>query len=245
MYFARLLHPLAGFLAGLALLSPMAAAQPAPVLTHVAQRLHDSKPLRIIAFGSSSTEGVGASSKATNYPTRLAAELSSILPPNEALTVLNRGIGGEDIDDMMRRLPEIVAEQPDLVIWQLGTNDPLRGVPLDRFSNLTRAGIATLQAAGIDVMLMEPQLCRRLSDTAGSAQYRHAVRDIGAQMGVPVIRRYSLMQLWLERKQLTEAQMLSPDGLHMADGGYALLAKEIAREILRDSKRHGIVVALN
>ena len=31
---------------------------------------------------------------------------------------------------------------------------------------------------------------------------------------------------------LTPAQMLSPDGLHMADGGYAKLAEAVAADIL-------------
>jgi acyl-CoA thioesterase-1 len=101
-------------------------------------------------------------------------------------------------------------------------------VPLNRFITETRQGIAAMQAAGIDVMMMEPQLCRRISETPGSLRFRDAVRDIGASMHVPVIRRYAMMQDWLARKVLTEDEMLSPDGLHMADAGYALLAKQVA-----------------
>ena len=98
-------------------------------------------PLRIIAFGSSSTEGIGASSPAATYPSRLLAALTAALPAGQRVIVFNRGIGGEDADDMLRRLPAVIAERPDLIIWQTGSNDPLRAVPLDRFVQETMAGV--------------------------------------------------------------------------------------------------------
>ena len=201
----------------------------ADALPLVASRLVSGAPLRIIAFGSSSTEGVGASAQAASYPSRLQQALSSGL--RGPVVVLNRGIGGEDVDDMALRLPAILAEKPDLVIWQTGTNDPLRDVPLARFVDKTRAGIAAMRAAGVDVMLMEPQLCDRLQSTAGADRYRLALRQIGAEMGVPVIRRFDLMRAWLDRGLITRAALMSGDGLHMADAGYAMLATEVAREI--------------
>jgi len=201
-------------------------------LKHVAIRLAAHQPLHIIAFGSSSTEGVGASSPAATYPTRLLVDLTAALPPRQRVIVLNRGIGGEDADDMMRRLPKVIAEHPDLIIWQTGTNDPLRALPLDRFVQETIAGIQAIRAAHIDVMLMEPQLCRELDGKPVSIRYRDALRAIGVGMDVPMIRRYDMMRTWLANGTLTPTQMLSPDGLHMADGGYAKLAEAIATDIL-------------
>lgn len=201
----------------------------ADALPVVASRLASGAPLRIIAFGSSSTEGVGASATAASYPSRLQLALSAGL--RGPVVVLNRGIGGEDADDMALRLPAILAEKPDLVIWQTGTNDPLRDVPLTRFVEKTRAGVAAMRAVGVDVMLMEPQLCDRLQSTAGADRYRLALRQIGAEMGVPVIRRFDLMRAWLDRGMITHAALMSGDGLHMADAGYAMLASEVAREI--------------
>ena len=64
-------------------------------------------------------------------------------------------------------------------------------------------------------------------------RYRDALRAIGKGMDVPVIRRYDLMRAWLANGVLTPAQMLAPDGLHMADGGYAKLADAVATDILR------------
>jgi len=233
----RLLRPvlIVCGLAAMTCVRPACAEAPqADPLPHVAQVLAHGQKLRITAFGSSSTEGVGAASPAASYPSRLEAELNAKLAGGAS--VANRGIGGEDVDDMMRRLPAIIAERPDLVIWQTGTNDPLRGVEPEHFIELTRQGIQAMRAAGIDVMLMGPQLCRRLRETAGAYRFRDAVRAIGREMHAPVIHRYKMMQDWLARHMLTETQLLSPDGLHMADGGYALLAKAVARAILADHR---------
>jgi lysophospholipase L1-like esterase len=201
-------------------------------LKHVALRLAAHLPVRIIAFGSSSTEGVGASSPAASYPSRLLADLTAAVPQRQQIIVLNRGIGGEDADDMAKRLPKIIAEHPDLIIWQTGSNDPLRDLPLDRFVQETIAGVQAIRAAHIDVMLLEPQLCRQLDGKAASVRYRDALRAIGEGMDVHVIRRYDMMRAWLANHTLTPTQMLSPDGLHMADGGYAKLAEAIAADIL-------------
>ena len=65
----------------------------APV--HFRERIAQGKPLKIVAIGSSSTSGAGASSSAATYPSRLEAELKAQLP-GLPITVLNKGIGGEE-----------------------------------------------------------------------------------------------------------------------------------------------------
>src|ERR1700722_3665050 len=99
-------------------------------LTQVIERLAAHLPVRIIAFGSSSTAGTGASSPSASYPARLEADLTAAWSAPGSVVVLNRGVGGEDADDMALRLPSVIAEHPDLIIWQTGSNDPLNGLPL-------------------------------------------------------------------------------------------------------------------
>ncbi len=230
-------RPLTGiarvFFLAVAIVTPVFAGDSPPnPLKHVALRLAQHAPLRIIAFGSSSTEGVGASSPAATYPSRLLKDLSALLPERQRVIVLNQGIGGEDADDMAKRLPAVIAQQPDLIIWQTGSNDALRDVPVPRFIEETVAGVRAIRAAHIDVMLMEPQLCKALEGKAEALDYRNVLRAIGKDMNVPVIRRYDMMRAWLATGALTADEMLSPDGLHMADGGYAKLAEVIAADIV-------------
>ncbi|MCJ2014206.1 GDSL-type esterase/lipase family protein [Methylobacterium sp. J-076] len=207
----------------------------APDLPHVARQIAIGAPLRIIAFGSSSTEGIGASSPANAYPAQLQTDLRAQLHGVD-VTVINRGIGGEHVDDMLARLDrDVIRPEPQLVIWQTGSNDPLRGVSLEHFRAATLDAVRRIRDAGIDVVLMEPQWCPKLEATPGANRFRDAVREIGDALDVPVIRRADLMHGWVRDGKLTTKQLFASDGLHMADRGYALLASAAAESILRDA----------
>src|SRR5829696_5126651 len=122
-------------------------------LTRTARRLLAGLPLVIVALGSSSTAGAGASSADAAYPARLAAELRERCG-NEAINVLNRGINGEDVREMLARFDaDVISHNPDLVIWQLGTNWLLQDDSLNVFDGLLRDGIKRLASAASDVVL--------------------------------------------------------------------------------------------
>jgi lysophospholipase L1-like esterase len=126
-------------------------------LKRTAQKIAAGLPLTIVAIGSSSTSGAGASSPAMTYPSRLAAELQEQFPRLQ-ITVLNRGVGGETAREMLARFDrDVFAEKPDLVIWQAGSNSVLRDDPLAGAGTLLREGIDRLKAAGVDIVLMNPQ----------------------------------------------------------------------------------------
>jgi len=65
--------------------------------------VRDRQTLKIVALGSSSTYGTGASSEAATYPSRLAAELGPMLP-GVRIEVVNKGVPGEVALDMVHRL---------------------------------------------------------------------------------------------------------------------------------------------
>lgn len=216
---------------GLAGFTPLVAGNTAPQAG-----MSSKSQLRIIAFGSSSTEGIGASRPSATYPAQLQLILSHVMPKGRVVEVLNRGIGGEDVDDMMKRLQkDVIKPKPDIVIWQTGSNDVLRHVPLARFETETRAGIEAMQKAGAEVILMEPQWCPMLEKAGGAGAFSDAIRRIGRDMKVAVIRRSELMRKWIAEGRMTRAQMLASDGLHMSDSGYSALARDIAPEVLRAS----------
>ena len=82
-------------------------------------------PVTIVALGSSSTFGIGASSR-PHYPSRLAAELKPHVS-RRSITVLNRGVNGEEVADCSPLGRDGHFGNPDLVLWQLGTNSLIRG----------------------------------------------------------------------------------------------------------------------
>jgi acyl-CoA thioesterase I len=62
-------------------------------LPRVAERIAHGGPVTIVAIGSSSTAGLGASSATASYPSRLEVALKAKLPGIQ-ITVLNRGAMG-------------------------------------------------------------------------------------------------------------------------------------------------------
>jgi lysophospholipase L1-like esterase len=200
-----------------------------------ALKLNTTGKLVIIAFGSSSTLGARASSPDKAYPAVLEKYLNATLGPERTVRVFNRGIGGEDVYTMMARLErDVLRDKPDIVIWQTGTNDPLHNIPLWVFILKTREGIRRLQDAGIAVVLMEPQDSRTASRKPKCVGFREALRTIGEELSLPVIKRYDLIRKWLADGTATEAEIMHGDGLHMADEGYRRLAVEVAAELIAD-----------
>jgi acyl-CoA thioesterase I len=87
-------------------------------LDRTTRRLAAGLPITIVAIGSSSTAGAGASSPDHSYPSRLAVELQQLFP-GHPITVINRGVNGEEASDMLTRLDQtVLSEKPDLVLWQ-------------------------------------------------------------------------------------------------------------------------------
>lgn len=205
-------------------------------------------PFRIVAIGSSSTQGTGATSPAMSYPAQLQRLFDAAFHGRPAVTVLNRGVAGDDIDDMVKRLgADVLAQHPDLVIWQAGSNDSLRGVPLDRFEAELRSGVEAIRATGAEVVLMEPQWSPVIERADSKSRFVDAVREVGAEDHVGVVRRFALMQRWMDDGIVTAPALVGPDGLHMTDRGYALLAKAVLDQIEAESRalrdRQGAVTA--
>ena len=140
--------------------APNCAAPPAisaidAALDRTSSRILSGKPLTIVAMGSSSTLGVGASSPALSYPSRLEQELQARFPGIE-IRVVNHGVGGQDVPEELTRLGrDVIAEHPDLVIWQVGTNAVLRRDDLSADEQIIRRGVAVMKESGIDVVLMD------------------------------------------------------------------------------------------
>jgi lysophospholipase L1-like esterase len=215
-------------------LPPKSGTRPMGSLPHVARKLASGQPVVIVAFGSSSTAGYGSSAPEFTYPNRLAAQLRRQYP-TAAITVINSGRGGEDAPEMMKRLQTSVIDMhPDLVIWQVGTNAVLRNLDPTETANLVEEGIARLQAAGADLVLVDPQYSPRVTERGESAN--RMVRLLGniAQIRhVGIFPRFEVMRDWHERQALPIDSFVISDGLHMNDWGYACFAQLLGDDIIR------------
>ena len=197
-------------------------------LKRVAQHMSAGQPLTIVAMGSSSTFGAGASSPERSYPSRLAVELKPLFP-HLPITVINHGVSGEESKDMLARFDhDVFSEKPDLVLWQVGSNAVLRDRPLADANAPLRAGLKRLHDADIDVVLINPQFAPKViskHDVDGMV----ALIDLTAkEANVDLFQRFAIMQHWMQMQALPFSAFLSPDNLHMNDWGYGCWAKLLA-----------------
>jgi lysophospholipase L1-like esterase len=215
-------------------LPPKGGAQSLGSLPHVAKKLVDGDPVVIIAFGSSSTAGTGASAPEFTYPSRLAAQLKRHYP-TASITVVNAGVGGEDAPEMMKRLQAAVIDQhPDLVIWQVGTNAVLRDLDPDVTANQVEEGVARIQAAGSDVVLVDPQYSPRVTEHPDStSRIVRLLGHIARLRHVGIFPRFQVMRDWHERQALPVDSFVIADGLHMNDWGYACFAQLLGDDIIQ------------
>jgi acyl-CoA thioesterase I len=197
-------------------------------LTRTAHRLASRDLIIIVALGSSSTAGVGASSAEATYPSRLMVELAQRFQ-TQPIMVLNRGVSGERAFDMLARFDEsVAAERPDLVLWQVGTNAVLRGYEHSKSDALIRDGMRRMKATGADVVLIDPQFAPKVIAKPEIEDMVDLISSAAKQENVNVFHRFALMRRhWHEIDGMPFEVFLSSDGLHMNDWSYNCFAKAL------------------
>ena len=241
----RLRQSWLGLAAALALLLPAAAwpqsmslcrAEPKLLdlgnpLTIARQAIATRKQLRIIALGSSSTAGYGVSNPAFAYPAQLKMGLGKALPGVE-VDVVNRGIGGQDVEEMAARMrTEMEGNPASLVVWQTGTNATIRHMPLDKFERWLRNGLMLGKSLGSDFVLMNLQYVPAVVAVADKEAYERVMAAAAREHGAGLFRRYDIMRGWYE-DGMPYAQFVQLDGLHLNDFGQKCIGKLLTRAIL-------------
>lgn len=212
-------------------------------LASVASALESGRALAVLAVGSSSTEGVGASGRDLSYPAQLQGILARrwIRSP---VSVENAGIGGETAEQTLQRLAVLVtARRYDLVVWQVGTNDALRGEDEGVFRKRIETGVQLVKDSGADLVLMDQQDFPTIRDRSTYERYVAAIAEVASQMNVPVFSRYRLMKTWASRGDDQLLATLASDRFHMNDTGYACVARVLAAD-LAAMARMGAAVAV-
>lgn len=207
--------------------SDIAAPAPLPGFTAA---LATRKAAKILAIGSSSTVGVGASSRARNYPAQLTDILERALKGVD-VAIVNRGVSGEVAATTAERLrSEAAVEKPDLVLWQLGTNDALARVPVEDFEATVRTTIAWLKQSGIDVVLVGLQYTPQFARDDNYRAMREALQAIASSENILYVRRYDAMQFIARAR--AAPPMVAGDDLHLNDLGYRCMAEHVAHAVI-------------
>ena len=149
------------------------------------------------------------------------------------IAVVNRGVNGDnDYDKRGRFQRDVVAEKPDIVLWQLGTNSMLHGNPLEKHIAVLRGGVDQLRkATSADIVLIDPQYAPKVMRGAGASSIIAMIAETARGSNVNLFRRYELMRRWREVEQLAFDKFISPDELHMNDWSYACVARALGTAI--------------
>ena len=173
------------------------AAMPDFAMPRVAAAIA-KKRLDVAVIGSASSELAGPSGTNIAYPTRLQAALTNLLP-GVAVKVTTYARPRETAEEMQKKLSRIVNEaKPSLVVWQTGTADAIRGVDAEDFRVALDDGIATLQQAGVDIVLMNMQYSPRTEAMLAMGAYADAMHMIALQREIDLFDRFSIMRKWNE-----------------------------------------------
>jgi acyl-CoA thioesterase-1 len=197
-------------------------------LPNTAQAIRQRRELVIVAIGSSSTVGVGASDPAHAYPAVLADELRRRWP-RLSVTVINKGISGELVSAVLGRFErDVLSYRPQLVIWQTGSHAALGAGDVEAYAAAIQEGIRQLKAARLDIVLMDPQFAPRVLARPLHARVVDAIGAAANDTQVAVFRRFAVMQHWISSSQFRMDDVISRDGLHLNDVSYGCIARLLA-----------------
>jgi acyl-CoA thioesterase I len=198
-------------------------------LRHLPAILQTQTRPRVLAIGSSSTAGVGATSPYNTYPAQLEAILERLLK-NVDLEMFNRGVSGEVALTTAERLKQEVERlRPHLVLWQVGTNDALRGVSVESIEATIRDTVQWVKEQDADIVLVGLQYTPRFARDEHYTRVRHAISRVAASENVLLVRRFDAMA-FIDRTQAID--YLSGDQFHLNDVGYHCMAEHVAQAIV-------------
>jgi acyl-CoA thioesterase-1 len=172
-------------------------------------------PLKIVAFGDSLTSGQRLPSKDA-YPSVLQAKLRAAELP---FTVVNAGVSGDTTARALRRLDSALAEQPQILILELGVNDGLRGVPVPQVRANLEKIIEAAKARDIQVLLCAMEALP-LNGWQYTIDFHRMYDDLAAKYDVPLIP-------FLMNGVLGNRDLMSDDGVHPNTAGARAIADTI------------------
>jgi hypothetical protein len=192
-------------------------------LTHFAKSLTIGRA-KVVAIGSSTTAGEGG---IPPYPRRLLSFLRDEYP-NTGIIMVNKGVGGEEAPSELKRFDtDVIAQKPDLVIWQVGTNAIWQNPPPFSFDQTTKAirhGLVKLRKkTQADVILMDLQYLPAVLTPAKKHKaiaMVKAISKLARDAGVNVFRRFAFMEGLFQVEQVSFDRMVDPADdtrLHQSD----------------------------
>lgn len=173
---------------------------------HEPPNLH-SPGSTIVVLGDSISAGVGVAAGEA-YPELLAARLNT--------EVINDGVSGDTTADGLARLDQVLAQNPWLVVVELGGNDILRQVPPDQAEKNLRTILDRILAAHVLPVLIE-------IDAPFAGRYNAMYDRLADDYHIPIVDDVL--------GEILRSPSLKSDQIHPNAQGHRELADAVAKEL--------------
>jgi acyl-CoA thioesterase-1 len=204
--------------------SGSAALAAGSALPNVAAALKLGRTLRILTIGAAP----GRIGPHGDYTGIIENMLEGALKDVDVI-MINRGVSGELAADAAERMKnEVALEAPELVLWQVGTNDALAYVPVEQFAATIKDQLDWLKAHKVDVVLVGLQFAPETLRDAHYKLIRDTLRQVAAREKVVAIRFYEAMEIL---NKAAEAGQPVAEQFERSEAGYDCLAQYVAHAI--------------
>jgi acyl-CoA thioesterase I len=178
-----------------------------------------AQPVKILALGTSLTQGYGLP-PGTEFTTQLQTALKA---QGIEADIINAGVSGDTTAGGLSRLDWSLADHPDAVILELGSNDMLRGVPPSETEKNLRAILTKLTKDHIPVLFTGMHAQRNLGP-----DYVKQFDSIYPRLAkeFPVIFYPFILDGVALNPKLNQA-----DGLHPNPAGVKIIVKRILPDV--------------
>lgn len=200
----------------LLLLSPLPRASAA---------VTQQRALNVLAVGPSALSRRGERGGMAPFPVRLQQELERVLPGVEVSVTGGRlgEITARSTDTLMNLVGET---EPDLIVWQVGTNDVLAHAEIAGFSDALDGALKWLRSHEADVILVEPPYTSAMANDAHFGELVRAIDERARENGATLIRRSAAMR-YLEARKSEPTQ----DRFDLQNLGYHCTTEHVGRVV--------------
>lgn len=200
-------------------------------LPHVTAALKAGR-LDVLAIGSGTVLATGGRAEGS-FSDRMVQDLRAASPGTEIhLTVHGeRGMTAAGMLAALRR--QLAGKTYALVVWQTGTVEAARQLPAEDFARTLDAGAEAVQAAGADLLLVDPQYSRMLQAHTTLGPYRETMQAAARRHAAVLFSRFDLIRQWVEAGQLDLESAAKPERQKMAERLNACLGQALAQTVLR------------
>ena len=165
-----------------------------------------------------------------SYPVQIEDLLKTALNGVD-VDIINRGTGGEVAQTSSDRIhSEAAITKPDLVLWQLGTNDALARVDPEQFTDIVKSTVEWLKQQDIDVVLVGLQYTTRFARDENYFAIKRALDRIAKDEGILYIKRYDAMKFIAQTR--AKVHLMTSDNYHLSAIGTQCMAEHVAHAMV-------------